>query len=72
MKCSYIQREIGCPYYLGDDGKTEVGCEGIAPGSTLRLRFAAPEEWKAWVEALCTRDWAKCPYHEIAGLKYEG
>lgn len=71
MKCSYIQRDVGCPYYRGDDGAVSITCEGIMEGSTTRTRFARKEEWTVWVQARCAGAWESCPFFALAALKHE-
>lgn len=71
MKCSYIQVLIGCPFYLGDDGKTEMICEGCVDGSRVTQTFRSKEAWRDWIVSRCAENWEDCPIYAGAMEKYQ-
>lgn len=58
MPKQYVSSNARCPFYRGEE-KRAIFCDGIAPGNTLRLDFAAD----AWTHKIkfCRGDWQNCP-----------
>ena len=58
MARQYMTPEAQCPFYRMEE-KTAIHCEGIMPGSTIRLFIKkAPEEYR---RRHCRGAWTKCP-----------
>ena len=68
---SYLQREIGCPFYRKDEGKRRIYCEGIVPDSTVSLNYMRPEDFQAQMRIFCCDRYICCEiYRMLMDNKY--
>lgn len=43
---SFRQVNVRCPFYLDDDGKSRIVCEGLVDGSRIALEYRKKEDFK--------------------------
>jgi hypothetical protein len=75
MSGSYNQRYVVCPFYVKDDGRSKITCEGHYDGSRTGYTFAAKETYTQHIRMLCSSmDGCKrCQmYRSIMDSKYGG
>lgn len=68
---SYIQVYVKCPYYLSDNGKNRIICEGLTPGSQLQSFYRKRKDFKLQIEIFCCEHYEKCEICEALSKKYE-
>lgn len=69
---SYIQADVGCPFYRYDDGRRTVACEGVTDGSIISQRYRRRSDWECQVRTFCCEHWQKCEvYRMLMENKYE-
>lgn len=59
-----------CPYYKRDTQQS-IHCEGVQPGSGLRLGFKSQKKLKLYKQRLCRREWAQCMIAKMLNRKYD-
>lgn len=57
---SYLQAYVRCPYYLRDDGKTKLHCEGFVDDSKIELVFPNKQARRQYINDHCCGDFAQC------------
>ena len=63
---------VQCPYYITDDGKRSITCEGFVPGSSVIQRYKRFADQKQQMKIFCCRYFRKCElYRMISAEKYE-
>ena len=68
---SYIQVDVRCPFYRGDDGRQRIVCEGIVDGSTFSIHFPRKSDWSIQVDTFCCRHYERCEvFRMIMDAKY--
>ncbi len=67
---SYLQVEVGCPFYLSDDGKRRVICEGPVDKSSLTLRFRRREDFQLHTREFCCKRYICCELYRMLMEKY--
>lgn len=68
---SYYQVDVRCPFYLTDDGRYKVTCEGISDASRINLRFLRTADYHVQMETFCCRHYDRCEVYQAAMMKYE-
>ena len=68
---SYIQADVGCPFYRYDDGRRTVACEGVTDGSIILQRYSRRSDWECQVRTFCCEHWQKCEVYRMLMQKYE-
>ena len=71
MGCSYMQSYCQCPYYVGDDGKSRITCEGILPGSNISSYFRSRKDYRLQLEIFCCRAYKNCEIYLALEDKHE-
>lgn len=69
---SYRQVYCLCPYYISDDGKHTITCEGIIGGTTNRTSFKFKSEYELQMEVFCCNKYRNCEIYSAINKKYEG
>lgn len=69
---SYWQAYVLCPFYLYDDGKRCIHCEGITDGSTVRLSFRSRTDYEKYIRHNCCRHYQACQIYRAVESTYEG
>lgn len=60
-----------CPFFLQDDGKFEIRCEGIHDGCDVCLKFRTKQEFKIQLDTYCKNHYKKCEIYRTVMEKYE-
>lgn len=63
--------DIGCPFYLRDDGKTTIFCEGICYGCTTKLSFRKKDDYLIHLRTFCMMHYERCEVFRVAMEKYK-
>jgi len=63
---------VQCPFYLQDDGRKKLVCEGITKQSVLAQLFDTPEDLRFQMEVFCRRDYPCCEICNMLMRNYEG
>lgn len=69
---SYLQVDIICPFYVSDDGKRRVTCEGVIPGTRATSVFPRSADFLLHVEIFCQEHYQNCEMYQAIMGKYEG
>ena len=67
---SYRQTDVLCPFYMTDDGKNRISCEGIGNGSSLTSYFRTRSEYARQLEVFCCEHYARCEISRAIMEKY--
>jgi len=63
---------IACPFYLSDDKKRSITCEGFIQGSSVTQRYKRFADQKKQLQIFCCKHYKKCElYRMICGEKYD-
>lgn len=68
---SYTQVYVTCPFYISDNGKNRIICEGLTPGSQLQSFYRKRKDYKLQIEIFCCEHYEKCEIYEALNKKYE-
>lgn len=68
---SFRQVDVRCPYYIGDDGRHVITCEGILPHSKLQVRLRTREVYEETMLVYCSMAWEECPIAKLLNAKWE-
>ena len=72
--CMADERDYGvqCPYYICDDKKRTITCEGFARGSSVIQRYKRFADQRQQMKIFCCEYYRKCElYRMISAEKYE-
>lgn len=68
---SYMQVNVKCPFYLKDNGKSRIRCEGFADGSSMEWIFTRKPDYDMQITAFCCERYEKCEiYRALMQEKY--
>lgn len=68
---SYLQVYVQCPYYLDDDGKRRIHCEGLIPGSSMYQVYSKKEDFLRQIQGYCMAAYpSSCPACKSLNEKY--
>lgn len=67
---SYLQVRVKCPFYVTDDGKHDLICEGITDENKLVLRFTRKPYLVAYVRRFCADCFTDCWINQLLMTKY--
>lgn len=71
---SFMSPDVLCPFYIGDNSKNKIRCEGVV-GATSTFYFGRGTEGKAGMLAhaqkLCCNEYEKCPAYAAINELYE-
>lgn len=65
------QVDVGCPFYMYDDGKKKITCEGITEDSSLTSCFRDGAGYRTQMEVFCCEHYTKCEIYRMLMEKYE-
>ena len=68
---SYIQAHVKCPYYMYDDGKKRITCEGIIDNSSIALIYHNKTDYRRQITIFCCEHYKKCEVYRMLVQKYE-
>ncbi|MBR5948248.1 MAG: hypothetical protein IKZ82_06315 [Clostridia bacterium] len=68
---SYLQADVQCPFYLYDDGRKKIVCEGFADRCTIDVRWRFHAQQEQHMQVFCCRRYTYCEvYRMIMQAKY--
>lgn len=67
---SYRQVYVVCPYYVTDNGKNRIVCEGLTPGGQNQTFYRKRKNYAAHMERFCCADYWNCPICAALDEKY--
>ena len=63
---------VQCPYYICDDGKHSITCEGFVQGSNVIQRYRRSQDRHTQMKVFCCRYYRNCElYRMINSEKYD-
>lgn len=69
---SYQQVRVTCPFYLEDDGRSKIKCEGLVSGSICIQSFRRKCDYERHVDRFCTSNrYGDCTLAKMLAKKYE-
>ena len=71
MSTGWNQWYVQCPFFLRDDGRKEIVCEGVGGGSTLKLCFQRKQDFLIQMESFCKEHFERCEVYHAAMEKYQ-
>ena len=68
---SYRQVHVQCPFYLYDDGKRRITCEGITDECTTALSFRKKKGYEIQMDTFCCSSYKNCEVFRMLSEKYK-
>jgi len=68
---SFRQVHIKCPYYIYDNGKDRIQCEGVIPNTQLQSRFDTKADYDRQILSYCCASYWNCAICAANDNKYE-
>lgn len=68
---SFKQADVRCPYYIYDDGKHNIICEGIIPDTTTRHHFRYKKDRELQLAIFCSEAYWRCEHCIALDDKYK-
>lgn len=59
-----------CPYFRDGPHGQYIGCEGIAKGSVLTIKFNRENQAQRHRKAYCCEEWQGCPIAQMHNRRY--
>ena len=67
---SYRQVKVVCPYYVTDNGKNRIVCEGLVPGGQTQTYYRFRKDYAAQMERYCSGCYWMCEICAALDEKY--
>lgn len=68
---SWKQVDVKCPFYISDDGRRAITCEGIVKKSNLKLQHSTRSGFDKQMEVFCCARYECCEIYRMLMEKYE-
>lgn len=68
---SWKQVNVKCPFYLSDDGRRSITCEGIVKKSSIKLQHSTRAGFDKQMEVFCCDRYENCEIYRMLMEKYE-
>lgn len=68
---SYKQIDVRCPFYMYDDGKSRITCEGLVDRSSLALVYHKKADFDTQLDVFCCEHYTKCEVFRMLITKYD-
>lgn len=65
----YEDTYAACPYYKRDD-KQMICCEGVEPGTVIRLAFSSAVRRREYKNQFCRGCWGQCRVAQMQNQRY--
>lgn len=62
---------VRCPFFVNDDGRFKIVCEGITDGSTLSQHFRNKQGYKIQMDTFCCDRYTNCEIYRVLIEKEE-
>ena len=67
---SYRQVYVVCPYYVTDNGRDRIVCEGLTPGGQNQTFYQKRQDYALQMELFCCGDYWRCEICAALDVKY--
>lgn len=67
---SYRQVYVVCPYYVTDNGRDRIVCEGMTPGGQNQTFYQKRQDYALQMELFCCGDYWRCEICAALDEKY--
>ena len=67
---SYRQVYVVCPYYVTDNGRDRIVCEGLTPGGQNQTFYQKRQDYALQMELFCCGDYWRCEICAALDAKY--
>ena len=71
MPTNFNAVDAECPFYVEDDGRQRIRCEGIVPDTTATLWFRTQQGYRRHLETYCCGRYAYCERYMALMEKYK-
>lgn len=61
---------VRCPYYISDDTRSRITCQGVIEGSKLHWELP-PEDYKIQMREFCQNRYRNCEVCQLLSQIYE-
>lgn len=68
---SFNQIYVRCPFFVNDDGKSKIECEGIVDESTIFQKYRNKEDYKIQMKTFCCDRYTNCEVYRVLIEKEE-
>ncbi len=69
---SFKQSDVCCPFYLFDDGRRVITCEGIVDKSNVKQSFKTRAGYELQMKVFCCEHFKNCEiYNMLMQSKYD-
>lgn len=62
---SFNQVSVRCPFFVDDDGKSWIECEGITNTSVLSQKYQTKEDYKIQMKTFCCDRYTNCELYRV-------
>ena len=69
---SFFKAYVKCPFYIHDEGRKRIVCEGIIYPSNISQSFGRQVDFERHITTFCSEHYKKCEiYQMLMSSKYE-
>lgn len=68
---SFLQVYVVCPFYVSDNGKNTITCEGVIPETRATNVFQNNAEFLCQIKTFCQCRYENCELYNAIMKKYE-
>ncbi len=65
MAASWRDGYVKCPYYLRDNRKNRIVCQGIMDGTDLALTFSDQRDYRIQMDTFCQAKYKNCEVYRM-------
>ena len=65
MATNWNDKEAGCPYFLGTDGKKRITCQGVDGYSDMEWKFRSGEHRELQFREFCCKKYEYCEVYRM-------
>lgn len=62
---------VRCPFFLNDNGKNMISCEGLCAHGKINLTFASKADYEIQLDTFCKDHFERCEIHRAVMMQYE-
>lgn len=62
---SYKQVNVQCPFFMSDDGKHQIRCEGIVDRSNISLNYRLKADYMIQIDTFCCQYYKRCEIYQM-------
>lgn len=68
---SYKQVDVVCPYYVRDDGKRRITCEGLVESGHISLFYTHKDDYHRQMRTFCCKYYQRCEIYQALRSIYD-